>query len=40
MYKEGVHCHCAYRVNENGDCYTQNGEFEWVHRKWRYNKDG
>lgn len=40
MYKEGICCHCAYRVNENGDCYTQNGKFEWVHREWRYNSDG
>ena len=40
MYKEGIYCHCAYRVNENGDCYTQNGKFEWVHREWRYNSDG
>lgn len=40
MYKEGVYCHCAYRVNENGDCYTKNGKFEWTHREWRYNKDG
>ena len=32
MYKEGIYCYCAYRVNENGDCYTQNGKFEWVHR--------
>lgn len=40
MYKEGIHCYCAYRVDENGDCYTQNGKFEWVHREWRYNKDG
>ena len=40
MYKEGIYCHCAYRVNENGDCYTQNGKFEWVHIEWRYNSDG
>ena len=40
MYKEGIYCHCAYRVNENGDCYTQNGKLEWVHREWRYNSDG
>lgn len=40
MYKEGIYCHCAYRVNENGDCYTKNGKFEWVHREWRYNSDG
>lgn len=40
MYKEGIHGHCKYRVDENGDCYTQNGKFEWVHRNWRYNKDG
>ncbi len=40
MYKEGVFHHCLYRVNENGDCYTQNGKLEWVHREWRYNKDG
>ena len=40
MYKEGIYCHCAYRVNEKGDCYTKNGKFEWVHREWRYNKDG
>ena len=40
MYKEGVHCGCKYRVNENGDCFTQNGNFEFVHRKWHYNQDG
>ena len=39
MYKEGVHCGCKYRVNENGDCFTQNGNFEFVHREWHYNQD-
>lgn len=40
MYKEGSYFYCAYRVDENGDCYTQNSKFEWVHKEWRYNKDG
>ena len=40
MYKEGEHCGCKYRVNENGDCFTLNGNFEFVHREWHYNHDG
>lgn len=40
MYKEGQHCGCSYRVNKNGDCFTQTGNKEWKHREWRYNADG
>lgn len=40
MYKEGKHCKCNYRVNNHGDCFTQNRKGEWIHRDWRYNHDG
>ena len=40
VYKEGIYCGCKYIVNEHGDCFTPNGKGEFVHREWRYNRDG
>lgn len=40
MYREGTYLGCRYRVNEQGDCFTENGQGELVHRDWRYNHDG
>lgn len=40
MYKEGIYLGCRYKVNEQGDCFTENGQGELVHREWRYNHDG
>lgn len=40
MYKDGIYCGCKYRVDELGDCYTQNGKGEYIHRNWRYNANG
>ena len=40
MYKEGIYLGCRYKVNEQGDCFTENSQGELVHRDWRYNHDG
>lgn len=40
MYKEGTYLGCRYKVNKQGDCFTENGKGEFVHRDWRYNHDG
>lgn len=40
MYKEGIYLGCRYKVNEQDDCFTENGKAKLVHRDWRYNHDG